>query len=101
MQKLAKVSWLHSSGMPLTYAGGSRDTVARLFTWVHEHGNRTSFDLTLRVDNGEMGPDFAEALDEILHNADYLLGVGSGEFVYSMGWKPGWETRKSLPAMAV
>lgn len=82
LQKFADVSWLHSSGMPLTYAGGSRDSIIRLFAWAHERGIRTSFDLNLRVDNGELDSDFAGALREILPNVDYLLGSGPEEFAY-------------------
>lgn len=82
MKKLAEVSWIHSSGMCLTYAGGSRDSIIRLFAWARERGIRTSLDLNLRVDNGELDPDFAGALNEILPQVDYLLGSGPEEFAY-------------------
>lgn len=82
MKKLAEVSWIHSSGMCLTYAGGSRDSIIRLFAWARERGIRTSLDLNLRVDSGELDPDFAGALNEILPQVDYLLGSGPEEFAY-------------------
>ena len=82
MKKLGEVSWIHSSGMCLTYAGGSRDSIIRLFAWARERGIRTSLDLNLRVDNGELDPDFAGALNEILPQVDYLLGSGPEEFAY-------------------
>lgn len=82
MKKLAEVSWIHSSGMCLTYAGSSRDSIIRLFAWARERGIRTSLDLNLRVDNGELDPDFAGALNVILPQVDYLLGSGPEEFAY-------------------
>lgn len=82
MKKLAEVSWIHSSGMCLTYAGSSRDSIIRLFAWARERGIRTSLDLNLRVDNGELDSDFAGALNEILPQVDYLLGSGPEEFAY-------------------
>ena len=82
MKKLAEVSWIHSSGMCLTYTGSSRDSIIRLFAWARERGIRTSLDLNLRVDNGELDSDFAGALNEILPQVDYLLGSGPEEFAY-------------------
>ncbi|WP_445340751.1 carbohydrate kinase family protein [Bifidobacterium sp. ESL0820] len=82
MKKLAEVSWIHSSGMCLTYAGSSRDSIIRLFAWARERGIRTSLDLNLRVDNGELDSDLAGALNEILPQVDYLLGSGPEEFAY-------------------
>lgn len=82
MKKLAEVSWIHSSGMCLTYAGSSRDSIIRLFAWARERGIRTSLDLNLRVDNGELDSNFAGALNEILPQVDYLLGSGPEEFAY-------------------
>ena len=82
MKKLAEVSWIHSSGMCLTYTGSSRDSIIRLFAWARERGIRTSLDLNLRVDNGELDSDLAGALNEILPQVDYLLGSGPEEFAY-------------------
>lgn len=82
LQKIGEASWIHSSGMPLTYPGGSRDCITRLFAWAHTRGIPTSLDLNLRVDNGVLDADFAQALHTILPSVDYLLGSGPEEFAY-------------------
>lgn len=75
-------AWVHSSGMSLTYDTSARSTIAHIYREAHEAGVPTSLDLNLRVDDGVLDPDFAQALYAILDDIDYLLGSGPDEFAY-------------------
>lgn len=80
--RVRSASWVHSSGMSLVYDTSARSTITRIFHEAHEAGVPTSFDLNLRVDEGVLDPDFAEALDAITGDVTYLLGSGPEEFAY-------------------
>ena len=74
--------WVHSSGMSLTYDTSARSTIATIYREAHVAGVPTSLDLNLRVDDGVLDSDFANALDQIIGDVDYVLGSGPDEFAY-------------------
>ncbi|MDY2777874.1 MAG: carbohydrate kinase family protein [Collinsella sp.] len=74
--------WIHTSGMALTYDTSSRSTITKMFHEARAAGVKTSLDLNLRVDDGVLNADFAEALDAIMGDVDYVLGSGPDEFAY-------------------
>ena len=84
-ERICRVDWVHSSGMSLVYDTSARSTITRIFHEAHAAGVPTSFDLNLRVDDGVLDPDFAQALDAIMGDVDYLLGSGPDEFAYLGG----------------
>lgn len=84
-ERICRADWVHSSGMSLVYDTSARSTITRIFHEAHAAGVPTSFDLNLRVDDGVLDPDFAQALDAIMGDVDYLLGSGPDEFAYLGG----------------
>ena len=84
-ERICRADWVHSSGMSLVYDTSARSTITRIFREAHAAGVPTSFDLNLRVDDGVLDPDFAQALDAIMGDVDYLLGSGPDEFAYLGG----------------
>ena len=84
-ERICRADWVHSSGMSLVYDTSARSTTTRIFHEAHAAGVPTSFDLNLRVDDGVLDPDFAQALDAIMGDVDYLLGSGPDEFAYLGG----------------
>lgn len=84
-ERICRADWVHSSGMSLVYDTSVRSTITRIFREAHSAGVPTSFDLNLRVDDGVLDPDFAQALDAIMGDVDYLLGSGPDEFAYLGG----------------
>jgi sugar/nucleoside kinase (ribokinase family) len=82
-------AWLHSSGMSLVYDTSARSTITEMFKVAYESGIPTSFDLNLRVDDGVLDSEFANALDRILPYVTHLLGSGPDEFSYlgSGNWR--------------
>ncbi len=84
-ERVCRADWVHSSGMSLVYDTSARSTITRIFHEAHAAGVPTSFDLNLRVDDGVLDPDFAQALDAIMGDVDYLLGSGPDEFAYLGG----------------
>lgn len=84
-ERVCRADWVHSSGMSLVYDTSARSTITRIFHEAHAADVPTSFDLNLRVDDGVLDPDFAQALDAIMGDVDYLLGSGPDEFAYLGG----------------
>lgn len=84
-ERIRRADWVHSSGMSLVYDTSARSTITRIFHEARAAGVPTSFDLNLRVDDGVLDPDFAQALDAIMGDVDYLLGSGPDEFAYLGG----------------
>ena len=80
--RVRSADWVHSSGMCLNHDASARSTIIRIFEQAHGAGVPTSFDLNLRVDNGVLDPDFAEALRRIMPYVTHLLGSGPDEFAY-------------------
>lgn len=81
-EALRSVDWFHSSGMSLVYDTSARSTITRMYHEAHEAGVPTSLDLNLRVDTGVLDPEFAQALEAIMDDVDYVLGSGPEEFAY-------------------
>ena len=74
--------WVHSSGMSLVYDTSARHTIMEIFRTAWDAGIPTSFDLNLRVDNGEIKPAYRSAIMEIIESCAYVLGSGKEEFYY-------------------
>lgn len=82
LDKLFAAEWVHSSGMCLVYNTTARTAITEIFRQVYARGIPTSFDLNLRVDNGILNEDYAEAIDNILPYVNHVLGSGPEEFAY-------------------
>ncbi|OZG61943.1 carbohydrate kinase [Bifidobacterium lemurum] len=82
MHAVRSAAWVHSSGMSLTYPTSARESIIAIFREAREAGVTTSLDLNLRVDDGALDPDFAEALRDIMPYVAVLLGSGPDEFAY-------------------
>lgn len=81
--------WIHSSGMAITYDTSARRTITHVFAEAHKRGIPTSFDLNLRVDDGVLNEEFAQALQPLLETSRYVLGSGPDEFAY-LGNSANW-----------
>lgn len=94
--RLKDMAWVHSSGMSLVYDTSARSTIIRLFQKAYEEGIPTSFDLNLRVDQGQLETEYKKAILEILEYTNYVLGSGTDEFYY-LGEIGNWkENARSL-----
>ena len=95
-ESLKEVSWVHSSGMSLVYNTSARKTITKIFSIAYELGIPTSFDLNLRVDNGNLDAEYEKSIYEIIRYTTYLLGSGKDEFNY-LGERGKWkENAKSF-----
>lgn len=81
--------WVHSSGMSLVYDTSARHTITDIFKAAYEAGIPTSFDLNLRVDNGNLDPAYKAAVLEIMKYCSYVLGSAEEEFYY-LGENGNW-----------
>ncbi len=63
--------------------------MVRIFKTAWEAGIPTSFDLNLRVDDGELDPSYEKVVREIISYSTYVLGSGKDEFDY-LGEKGKW-----------
>lgn len=75
-------SWIHSSGMAIVHDTSSRASIIEIFKHAYELGIPTSFDLNLRVDQGNLDPVYKEAVFEIIKYSNYVLGSLDEEFRY-------------------
>lgn len=80
--RIRNATWIHSSGMSMTYDTSARETITRVFEEAHAAGIPTSFDLNSRIDHGVLDPGFEAALYRIIPHVNYLLGSGPDEFAY-------------------
>ena len=87
---LKEVEWVHSSGMSLVYDTSARSSIIEVFAKAHALGIPTSFDLNLRVDQGNLEEGYAKAVYEVLEYCTYILGSGTDEFKY-LGESDQWE----------
>lgn len=90
MHRVRSASWLHASGMVMAYDTSARETLIHVFEEAHAAGVPTSFDLNLRILNGELDSSMYQALSRLIPNVDYLLGSGPDEFSY-MGEHSSWK----------
>lgn len=81
-QEIMQASWIHSSGMALVHDSSARETILKVFKEAYEAGVTTSFDLNLRVDNGELEASYKEIVLEMIRYSNYVLGSASDEFAY-------------------
>lgn len=88
-EKIKEMSWVHSSGMALVHDTSARTSMVRIFKTAWEAGIPTSFDLNLRVDDGELDPSYEKVVREIISYSTYVLGSGKDEFYY-LGEKGKW-----------
>lgn len=88
-EKIKEMSWVHSSGMSLVHDTSARTSMIRIFKTAWEAGIPTSFDLNLRVDDGELDPSYEEAVRKIISYSTYVLGSGKEEFYY-LGERGKW-----------
>lgn len=87
--RIREMSWVHSSGMSLVYDTSARSSMIAIFRTAWEAGIPTSFDLNLRVDDGELDPSYEKAVREIITYSTYVLGSGTDEFYY-LGERGKW-----------
>lgn len=80
--KIKNASWVHSSGMAIVHDTSARETIIRIFKKAYELGIPTSFDLNLRVDQGNLDPIYKEAVLEVIKYSNYVLGSVDDEFKY-------------------
>lgn len=80
--KIKNASWVHSSGMAIVHDTSARETIIRIFKKAYELGIPTSFDLNLRVDQGNLDPVYKEAVLEVIKYSNYVLGSVDDEFKY-------------------
>jgi len=78
-ESVEEASWVHSSGMMLTYDTSARSSVIEIFRRAKALNLHTSFDLNLRAENGRLDEGFRQAVLEIIQYCDYVLGSGPDE----------------------
>ena len=88
-EKIKEMSWVHYSGMALVQDTSASTSMVRIFKTDWEAGIPTSFDLNLRVDDGELDPSYEKVVREIISYSTYVLGSGKDEFYY-LGEKGKW-----------
>jgi len=79
---IMEARWVHSSGMALVYDTSARHTIIEIFKVAFEAGIPTSFDLNLRVDNGNLDPSYQASILEIIKYCSYVFGSAEEEFYY-------------------
>lgn len=95
-EKIEAADWVHSSGMSLVYDTSARTEIIEIFKKAYEAGVPTSFDLNLRVDDGQLDAEYEKAVREVIRYTTYLLGSGNDEFKY-LGEGRDWrENAKAL-----
>lgn len=75
-------SWIHSSGMIMVDDTSSRYGIIEIFKKAYEAGITTSFDLNLRVNNGQLDEGYKQSVLELLKYCNYILGSGEEEFYF-------------------
>lgn len=95
-EKIKEMSWVHSSGMALVHDTSARTSMVRIFKTAWEAGIPTSFDLNLRVDDGELDPSYEKVVREIISYSTYVLGSGKDEFIIWERRENGWKMPKPL-----
>lgn len=86
---LKDINWVHSSGMAVVHDSSARSSILKLFTLAQQAGIPTSFDLNLRVDDGQLDPEYKEAVLKILEQTNYVLGSAKDEYAY-IGTTDNW-----------
>jgi len=79
---IKNAAWVHSSGMAMVHNTSARHTILKILKTAKEAGVPTSFDLNLRVNNGELEDDYKEAVMQAMGYCNYILGSGEEEFYY-------------------
>ncbi|WP_188206848.1 carbohydrate kinase family protein [Alkalibacillus aidingensis] len=82
VEAIRHASWVHSSGISMMDDTSSRHSIIEIFRIAHHEGIPTSLDLNLRVMDGELDPDYKQAIIEVMNYCDYVLGSGEDEFYY-------------------
>lgn len=79
---IKSADWVHSSGMAIVAESSARKTITEILKFAYRSGVTTSFDLNLRVNNGQLDKAYKNAVCEIMDSCNYVLGSGAEEFYY-------------------
>lgn len=81
-EEVKQAAWVHSSGMAIVHDTSARSSILSILKTAYENGVPTSFDLNLRVDDGNLDPSYADAVLEAMRYCTYVLGSGREEYYY-------------------